>query len=108
VPVVAEALERVRSAADAEGRGRDALRYSVAQPAVVGSGEAEFRRRAAAIGADPERLRTSALAGTVPEVVDRLGAYRELGVDRVYLQTVDVSDLEHLDLLAREVVRQLA
>jgi F420-dependent oxidoreductase-like protein len=107
VEVVAQALERVRSAADAIGRGRDALRCSVAQPTVVGATEAEFRRRAAAVGADPAELRTASLAGTVGEVVDRLGAYAALGVDRVDLQTVDVTDLEHLDLLAREVLPQL-
>lgn len=107
VTAVAAALERVRTAADEGGRGRDALRCSVAQPAVVGRDEAEFRRRAAAVGADPAKLRESALAGTVDEVVDRLGAYADLGVDRVYLQTVDVSDLEHLELLAREVLPQL-
>jgi F420-dependent oxidoreductase-like protein len=105
---VAVALERVRTAADEQGRGRDALRYSVAQPTAVGATEAEFRRRAAAIGADPAELRKTSLAGTIPEVVDRLGRYAELGADRVYLQTVDVTDLDHLDLLAREVLPQLA
>ena len=107
VPVVADALERVRRAADEHGRGRDSLRYSIAQPAVVGRDEAEFRRRAAAVGADPAGLRESALAGTVSEVVDRLAAYQELGADRVYLQTVDVTDLDHLDLIAREVLPQV-
>ena len=108
VEATAAALERVRSAADAvDGRGRDSLRCSVAQPTVVGATEAEYQRRAAAIGADPAELRKSALAGTVAEVVDRIGAYAELGADRVYLQTVDVTDLDHLDLLAREVLPQL-
>jgi F420-dependent oxidoreductase-like protein len=105
---VRTALERMRAAADAHGRGRNSLRYSVAQPAAVGATEAEYRRRAAAIGADPVELRKTALAGTVSEVVDRLGAYADLGADRVYLQTVDISDLDHLDLLAREVLPQLA
>jgi F420-dependent oxidoreductase-like protein len=101
------ALERVRTAADEHGRGRASLRYSIAEPTVVGSTETEYRRRAAAIGADPAKLREDAFAGTVSEVVDRLGAFAELGPDRIYLQTVDVTDLEHLDLLAREVVPQL-
>jgi F420-dependent oxidoreductase-like protein len=108
VEATAQALERVRSAADAAGRGRDALRYSVAQPTVVGATEAEYRRRAAAVGADPAELRKTAVAGTVDEVVDRLGAYAELGPDRIYLQTVDVTDLDHLELLAREVLPKLA
>jgi F420-dependent oxidoreductase-like protein len=102
------AIERARTAADEHGRGRSSLRCSIAEPAVVGSTEAEYRRRAAAIGADPERLRENAFAGTVSEVVDRLAAFAELGPDRIYLQTVDVSDLDHLDLLAREVLPQLA
>jgi F420-dependent oxidoreductase-like protein len=108
VEATSQALDRVRTAADEAGRGREALRYSIAQPTVVGTTEAEYRRRAAAVGADPEELRRTSLAGTVGEVVDRLGAYAELGADRMYFQTVDVTDLDHLDLIAREVLPQLA
>jgi hypothetical protein len=37
-----------------------------------------------------------------------MGTLGVLGVDRLYLQTVDMTDLEHLDLIAGEVLPQLA
>ena len=65
-------------------------------------------RRAAAIGREVDELRgNSPLAGTAAEIVDRLGPFREAGVQRVYLQMLDQSDLDHLDFFAREVIRQL-
>jgi F420-dependent oxidoreductase-like protein len=92
------AWERGRAAAAAAGRTD--LRLSVAKQAVVGRTEAEFRRRADAIGADPEHLRATQLGGTANEVADRVAALGEAGAVRVYLQTVDMTDLDHLSLLA--------
>jgi F420-dependent oxidoreductase-like protein len=80
---------------------------SAAQALCCGRDEAEFRRRAAAIGRDPEELRTSALGGTVAEVVDRIGRYAEVGATRLYLQTLDVDDVDHVELVAAEVAPQL-
>ncbi|HTY29359.1 MAG TPA: LLM class F420-dependent oxidoreductase, partial [Mycobacterium sp.] len=48
------------------------------------------------------------LVGTPGEIVDRLAPYIEAGVQRVYLQVLDLSDLDHIELFANEVVRQLA
>jgi alkanesulfonate monooxygenase SsuD/methylene tetrahydromethanopterin reductase-like flavin-dependent oxidoreductase (luciferase family) len=59
------------------------------------------------VGIDPAGDHGERLVGTPSEVVDRLGALRELGVDRVYLQTVDMTDLDHLDLIAADVLPQL-
>jgi alkanesulfonate monooxygenase SsuD/methylene tetrahydromethanopterin reductase-like flavin-dependent oxidoreductase (luciferase family) len=95
-----EAFGRVGDAAERIGRERSDIRYSVAQHTVVGRTDAEFRARAERIGADPEALRRVHLGGSVAEVADRLERYRELGVARVYLQTVDMTDLEHLAQLA--------
>jgi hypothetical protein len=39
--------------------------------------------------------------------VDTIGRYAELGVERVYLQLLDQSDLDHLELLAAEVMPRL-
>lgn len=46
--------------------------------------------------------------GTPAQVVDRLGTLSEHGVDRIYLQTVDMTDLDHLDLIAADVLPRLA
>ncbi len=100
-------FENVRSACVSIGRDPGELTYSVAQIAVVGASEAEFERRAAAVGREPAELRTNGLAGTPSEVIDKIGALREQGVERVYLQIMDLADLDHLDLIAREVVSKL-
>ncbi|GEK78718.1 TIGR03560 family F420-dependent LLM class oxidoreductase [Agrococcus baldri] len=90
------ALDR---AIEVEERTRPVVR-SVALVACVGEDEATFARRAAAIGREPAELREHGVAGTRAEVEDRLGALAEDGVERVYLQTLDLRDLEHLDELA--------
>lgn len=103
----AEQFARVTTACEAIERDPGTLVLSLAHTTVVGRDEAEYRRRADAIGQDPQRLRENGICGTVSEVVDTLGRYREIGVTRVYLQIMDLTDLEHLDVLAHEVVTQL-
>ncbi|TFC49560.1 LLM class F420-dependent oxidoreductase [Cryobacterium sp. TMT1-21] len=98
----------VRAACAAIGRDPRELVYSAALIAVAGRDEAEFARRAAAVGREPAELREHGVAGTASEVVDRLGLLAEDGVECVYLQIMDLSDLEHLDFIAREVMPQLA
>jgi alkanesulfonate monooxygenase SsuD/methylene tetrahydromethanopterin reductase-like flavin-dependent oxidoreductase (luciferase family) len=49
----------------------------------------------------------NALADTPAEVVDRLGRYEAAGAARAYLQILDLADLDHLDLIASEVLPQL-
>ena len=74
----------------------------------AGRDDAEVSRRADAIGRELDELRSnSPLAGTPNEIVDALGAFADIGVQRVYLQLLDLSDLEHLRLFADEVKRQL-
>lgn len=97
----------VRAACETVGRDPRELVYSTALIAVVGADEAEFSRRAAAVGREPAELREHGVAGTVSEVVDRLGALGDDGVECVYLQIMDLADLDQLDLIAREVMPQL-
>jgi F420-dependent oxidoreductase-like protein len=109
VPVedVAGAYERVRSACADEGRDPASLTCSVALTTVCGSDDAQVAARARAARQDVDRLRTSGLAGTPDELVDRLGRYAEVGVTRVYLQVYDVDDLAMIELIAERVLPQL-
>ena len=101
-------FERVREAVDAVGRPTDAMTYSAAFVVGAGRDDAEISRRAAAIGRDVDELRSnSPLVGTPNEIVDQLGSFADVGVQRVYLQLLDLSDLEHLRLFADGVIRQL-
>ncbi|WP_423462958.1 LLM class F420-dependent oxidoreductase [Promicromonospora sp. MS192] len=100
-------IKVVEKALSDAGRDPGSIVQSVALVAAVGQDEAEFTRRAAAIGREPAELREHGIAGTVAEAVDRLKALEAEGVQRVYLQVLDLADLDHLDLFAREVRRQL-
>jgi len=37
-------------------------------------------------------------------VVDRIGTLAALGATRIYLQTLDLADIDHLELFAAEVL----
>ncbi|MEU4317438.1 LLM class F420-dependent oxidoreductase [Nocardia fluminea] len=99
-------FDRVRAAVRAAGR-TDELIYSNALVACVGRTDAEVARRAAAIGREVEELRSNGLAGSPAEVVDKIAHYREIGASRIYLQILDLADLDHLELIAAEVLSQL-
>jgi F420-dependent oxidoreductase-like protein len=96
-----------RAACEEAGRGPSSLVCSSALVLCVGKDEAELGRRAAAIGRDVGELREHGVAGTPAEAVDILGRYAEAGAQRVYLQMLDLADLDHLDLVATEVATQL-
>lgn len=85
-----------------ESRERDpeTMIWSAVQVGVVGSTEADFSRRAAAIGREPSELRSNGVAGLIDEAAERLAAFETLGCDRMYLQILDVKDLDHLDVIA--------
>ncbi|PWD51339.1 LLM class F420-dependent oxidoreductase [Serinibacter arcticus] len=100
-------FDTVRAAAEDAGRDPGSLKYSAALVLAVGKDEAEFTRRAAAIGREPAELREHGIAGTVPEALDRLAQLKEWGADRVYLQVLDLADLDHLELVAAEIAPHL-
>jgi len=104
---IAAKFDGVRAACSDIDRDPAELTYSTALIAVAGRDEAEFARRAAAVGREPAELREHGLAGTAPEIVDRLGSLADSGVECVYLQIMDLSDLDHLEFLAAEVVPHL-
>ena len=101
-------LGRVREACDAAGRSPDDLVYSAAFVVCAGASDAEIARRAEAIGRTSDELRSnSPLVGTPAQIVDQLGAFADAGVGRVYLQLLDLSDLDHLALFSHSVMSGL-
>ena len=97
-------IARVRAACEEIGRDPDDLVWSNAHTICCGADEAEVRRRAERIGRPADELRTDALAGTPAEVVEQIGRHAALGAQRMYLQVLDQHDLDHLRLLAAEVM----
>jgi alkanesulfonate monooxygenase SsuD/methylene tetrahydromethanopterin reductase-like flavin-dependent oxidoreductase (luciferase family) len=59
------------------------------------------------IGRDVDELRENGAAGTPEEVVDKLGRYAAVGSGRVYLQLLDLADLDQVELVAAEVMPKL-
>ncbi|MET9497080.1 LLM class F420-dependent oxidoreductase [Streptomyces sp. NPDC006552] len=98
---------RVRAAAEAAGRAAHDLVYSNALVVCVGKDDQEVKRRAERIGRDVEDLKANGLAGSPAEVVDKLGRYAAIGSGRVYLQVLDLDDLDHLELISSRVQSQL-
>jgi alkanesulfonate monooxygenase SsuD/methylene tetrahydromethanopterin reductase-like flavin-dependent oxidoreductase (luciferase family) len=96
--------DRVRKACEHTGRDPDELVYSAPVTICCGSDRAEVARRAAAIGRDPDAWAPSTAGGTPAEVVDRLNQYAAVGIDRIYAQVLDIADLDHISLIAAEVV----
>jgi F420-dependent oxidoreductase-like protein len=97
-----EQCDRVRAACDEAGR-TDPMVYSAALIVCAGRDEAEVARRAAAIGREPGELRQNGAAGTVDEVAATLRRWADAGAERIYLQVLDLDDLDHLDLIAHEI-----
>lgn len=102
--IVEHRIGAVRLACEKAGRDPASLRLSTAQVVCVGSTEDEFVRRAEAIGRPPDQLKTGGVAGTPEEAVETLGRIGELGITRVYLQFLDLADLDHLRLVASDVM----
>jgi F420-dependent oxidoreductase-like protein len=103
----ARLFDGVREACAEAGRDPASLVLSSALVLCVGEDEPAIARRAAAIGRDVAELRAHGVAGTPAEAVDVLGRYAEAGAQRVYLQVLDLADLDQLDLVAAEVAPQL-
>jgi F420-dependent oxidoreductase-like protein len=98
----------VRDAAAEHGRKPDDLVYSSALVVCVGKDDAEVARRAAALGREVGELRANGLAGSPAEVVDKIGRYEAGGSSRIYLQIMDLDDLDHLELISAQVKSQLS
>ena len=97
-------FERVRGACEAVDRSPSSLVLSAAQVVCCGRNDSEIASRAAAIGHEVDELRANGLCGTPDEVVAKVATFAEVGAARLYLQVLDLHDLDHLALLGEEVM----
>ena len=95
-----ELYARVRAACEDRHRDPDELTLSAAGVVCLGNDEATLRRRAEAISRDVDELRANGFAGSTDEVVDKIGRYAEAGATRLYLQVLDLGDLDHVEEFA--------
>ena len=99
-----ECYERVREVSQQSGRtssGRRPLVLSAAQTIACGRTDAQARVRASNIGSTPP------LFGTSGQVVEQIGRFAQIGTTRLFLQILDLADLDHLDVIASQVAPQL-
>lgn len=99
--------DRVRAACDAIGRDPDDLTWSTALTVCCAANDTDLATRAAATGSSLDQLRATGLAGSPAEILDRVATWAEAGADRIYLQVLDLDDLDHVELLAADVLRLL-
>lgn len=110
-PTADEFEERVVNAQAAcreAGRDPHSLRLSVVQTLACGRDAAAARSRAERIGRSLEDMRTKDAGGTPPEVVERLSGWANKGVARVYLQLLDMDDIDQVQLVGSEVLPAIA
>jgi alkanesulfonate monooxygenase SsuD/methylene tetrahydromethanopterin reductase-like flavin-dependent oxidoreductase (luciferase family) len=72
-----------------------------------GRTDAEARRRAAPLHAKTALPPEDPVIGSPAQLVDRIGEFAAIGASRVHLRLVEMSDLDHLELIAAEVLPQL-
>jgi len=94
------AFDRVREACAAADRDPASMTYSAAQVVCCGKTPDELKRRADNIGREVDELREHGLAGTPDEIAAKIAEFASLGASRMYLQVLDLADLDHLELLA--------
>ena len=61
----------------------------------------------AAINGMTPRTHNPHVPKTPDEVAAKIASFAEIGAERVYLQVLDLSDLDHLGLIAAEVAPQV-
>lgn len=97
-------FDAVDRACEDAGRDPSTVKRSVAQVVCCAEEDADLARRARAIGREVQALKEHGVAGTPSEVLDRLASFSRIGVSRIYLQFLDLADLEHLQLIASDVL----
>ncbi|SBT47725.1 LLM class F420-dependent oxidoreductase [Micromonospora auratinigra] len=110
VTETAAAYRRVREVSERIGRadsGRAPLVLSAGVVVAIGRTDAEAQRRAAPLHVKSALPPEDPVVGSPAQLVDRLGEFAAIGAGRVHLRLIDFDDLDHLELIAAEVLPQL-
>jgi F420-dependent oxidoreductase-like protein len=112
------ARARLSAACEAIGRDPASLPMSLANTVLVGEDRSELERRGSRlmerrgqsgdVGAFLGGLGRDRVVGTTQQVVDRLGQFAEVGVERVMMQHLLHDDLEAVALIGQEIIPGVA
>ena len=100
------AFDRVRAACAAEQRA-DLPVLSAGVVVAIGRDEKETARRAAPLHVASALPPEDAVEGSPAALVQRIGEMASIGATRLHLRITDMTDLDHLDLIASEVLPQV-
>jgi alkanesulfonate monooxygenase SsuD/methylene tetrahydromethanopterin reductase-like flavin-dependent oxidoreductase (luciferase family) len=78
------------------------------QTLCCGRDDQEIEARAKSIRRTVEDLQGANAVGTPPQLVESLAAWSERGVARIYLQLLDMQDLEQVQLVGAEIAPAMA
>nr|WP_315266632.1 LLM class F420-dependent oxidoreductase [Microbacterium lemovicicum] len=102
---IADRFANVRAACERAGRDPGTLKLSVALPTLAGADEGDLRRRAEAIGKNPDEVRNGVdIVGGPEEIAEKVQRLVDLGADRVYFQLMDMRDVAQVEFLGTEVL----
>ena len=90
----------------ANGRAPSSVRRSLMTGCYFGRDEAEVQRKLGKRSRDDLR-KQGVVIGTAAEVMDQLGEYARVGVQRIMLQWLDLDDLDGLEAMAKSVLAQV-
>ncbi len=110
VAETARAYQRVAEACDRTGRvgaGEPPLLLSAGVVVALGRTDAEAQRRAAPLHVKSALPPEDPVVGSPAQLVERLGEFAAIGASRIHLRLIDFHDLDHLELIAGEVLPQL-
>ncbi|MEO0563967.1 MAG: TIGR03560 family F420-dependent LLM class oxidoreductase [Chloroflexota bacterium] len=100
--------ERLDMLLEERGRQPSDVKRSLMTRVVYGENEAAVKARLDARGEDGDEMRANdRIIGTPQEIVDQLGAWTELGVERFMLQWLDLDDTEGMVSMAETVLPHL-
>ena len=99
-----EQIDRVRDACETIGRDPATMTFSAALVVCCGGDDAEVIPQPPAPSAtNPTSCGKNGAAGTPAEVMATLQRWESAGAQRVHLQILDLSDLDHLQMIADSV-----
>jgi len=74
----------------------------------LGRTDEEARRRAAPLHVPSALPPEDPVVGSPDTLVQRIGEFAAIGATRVHLRVIDMSDLDHVELIASQVLPQVA
>jgi F420-dependent oxidoreductase-like protein len=103
VAETAAAFDRVRAASQRYGRS---VTLSAGIVVALGRTDEEAQRRAAPLHVPSALPPEDPVVGSPDALVQRIGEFAAIGATRVHLRVIDMSDLEHVELIASRVLPQ--